>query len=212
MSVDERHGDHDGARVGALRAVDLRGDGRGVVPAHVVPHGDEQAAEQIAETAGGRGAGSGERCARARTDRSANGASKSIVSATDPSPMALAPRRFHATHAAITRSRSAMQAPRRGRRPEPLEVRGRRASGRSPCRRRSPRARATPPGNPRRARAPGAPTRSSRPRAAAPAQLADHERRRQAPHQRRQRQDAPGSRRSRASPRAPRARRARPTP
>ena len=33
-------------RIGALRALDFLRDRRGVVPAHVVPHGDQNAAEQ----------------------------------------------------------------------------------------------------------------------------------------------------------------------
>ena len=44
---DGERGDEHGARIVALRVFDLLRDGGGVVPAHVVPHGDGECAAEI---------------------------------------------------------------------------------------------------------------------------------------------------------------------
>ena len=50
---DEDDGGDHCPRIGALRLFDFFGDGGGVVPAHVIPHGDEDAAEKAEACASG---------------------------------------------------------------------------------------------------------------------------------------------------------------
>ena len=44
---DNHHRGQHGPRIRPLRAFDFRGDGRGIVPSHVVPHADEQPAQNV---------------------------------------------------------------------------------------------------------------------------------------------------------------------
>ena len=44
---DNHHRGQHGPRIRPLRAFDFRGDGRGIVPSHVVPHADEQPAKNV---------------------------------------------------------------------------------------------------------------------------------------------------------------------
>jgi len=57
QNVGERHKQHRqeyGPGIGALRAIHFRGDGGGIVPAHVIPHGNQNSAEDAHGGGGGR--------------------------------------------------------------------------------------------------------------------------------------------------------------
>ena len=161
---DERDRDHHCQRVGALRPFDFAGDGRGVVPAHVVPHRDEDAAEEAEarpRRARRRALARVRRGRTARARREGEGRGERKNRQRDPADGAHAGR-FTARSEDHEDAGEHAVAGRRRARATAARDRGRRASDRSPCRRCWRRARATPPESPRNVRGRGGPTRSSR--------------------------------------------------